>query len=532
MNRTGPMLSPAPRVPAVLSDVVRRPHVPRAAWLVVGLLAGVAALAALVTSFGAFYVLAALVAAALAATLIVWPEGATLLVVFLLYVNFAAILTKQHGAPDAVAGSFILLLGVPLVHHVIAGRGRLKADTAFHLMVLLLLVYAASSFAAIDTSVAVGRIWLYLLEGLLLYWLMVNVIPTVGTLRRVIWTVLAAGSLLSLLCIYQDVTGDYRQEFGGMAYRNFVTAPEEEEEAMVVSQREGRETWNRAQGPVNEPNRFAQIMIVLLPLAVFMHRTSPAAGPRLAAAGAGVLILIGTLLTLSRGAIVTLLLMTLAMAAVRWVRASHVATGAAVIALAVPIVTPFFIPRVLSIFNAGAVVRGDADVYRDGAVLGRTTSMLTSLNVFLDHPVLGVGLGQYSRFYSLQYSRDPDVQFRQLREPRRAHTLYFEVAAETGALGLVAFLSIVGYLLRRLWAARRALLEGDRYAADLATALSMSLIAYLITALFLHLSYQRYYWFLIALASAALHVIAARRPRADAASAAPITRTPRVRRQV
>lgn len=521
------MLSTAPRVPAAATDAVHRPPVPRAAWLGLGLLAGVAALAALVTSFGAGYVLLALVAAALATTLVVWPEGATLLVVFLLYVNFPAILTKQHGAPEAAAGSFILLLGLPLVHHLIAARGRLKVDTTFQLMVLLLLVYAASSFAAVDRSIALGRIWLYLLEGLLLYWLMVNVIPSVGTLRRVVWAVLAAGSLVSLLCIYQDFTGDYRQEFGGLAYRNFVTAVEEEEEAVAASPREGRETWNRAQGPVNEPNRFAQIMIVLLPLAVFMHRTARAAGPRLAAGGAGVLILIGTLLTLSRGAMVTLLLMTIAMAAVRWVRTSHVAIAAAVVVLAIPIVTPFFIPRVLSIVNAGAVVRGDADVYRDGAVLGRTTSMLTSLNVFLDHPVLGVGLGQYSRFYSLEYSRNPDVQFRDLREPRRAHTLYFEAAAETGLIGLVTFLSIVGYLLRRLWGARRALLERDRYAADLATALSMSLIAYLITALFLHLSYQRYYWFLIALASAALHVIAARQSRAGGSSAAPRTRAPR-----
>ncbi|MEK7727844.1 MAG: hypothetical protein AAB354_05480, partial [candidate division KSB1 bacterium] len=35
----------------------------------------------------------------------------------------------------------------------------------------------------------------------------------------------------------------------------------------------------------------------------------------------------------------------------------------------------------------------------------------------------------------------------------------------------------------------------------------LSLVCYLGTALFLHLSYQRYYWFLLALAGAALQIL-------------------------
>ena len=38
-------------------------------------------------------------------------------------------------------------------------------------------------------------------------------------------------------------------------------------------------------------------------------------------------------------------------------------------------------------------------------------------------------------------------------------------------------------------------------------------MAYLCTAIFLHLSYQRYYWFLIASASAAAHLLRARAGR-------------------
>ena len=65
-------------------------------------------------------------------------------------------------------------------------------------------------------------------------------------------------------------------------------------------------------------------------------------------------------------------------------------------------------------------------------------------------------------------------------------------------------------LLRRLWQWRAYWLPRDRDAADLASAFALSLMTYLVTAIFLHLSYQRYYWFLIALASAAVHVLRAR----------------------
>jgi putative inorganic carbon (hco3(-)) transporter len=473
---------------------------------------GVCGLAWLVASFDVAPVLASLVLLSLATVLVMWPELATLLMVFLLYVNFPAILTKVHGIPEAIAGSFVLLLGLPLVQLVIVGRQRLRTGATFYLMLLLLAVYAASALGAIDKSIAVGRIQLYLLEGLLLLWLVVNVVRRVGTLRRVIWAVLAAGSLLSLLCIYQDVTGDYDQEFGGLAYRNFQMGEGE------GPPKSGRSKWDRAQGPVNEPNRFAQIMVVLLPLAVMMHRTGRSRPARLAAAAAGLLILAGTMLTLSRGAFVTLLLMTLAMAGLKWIRSTHLATGVVVLLLAVPVVSPYFIPRVLSILNAGAIVFGDTADYQqaDGAMLGRTTAMLTAFRVFRDYPVLGVGLGQFGRFYSLEYSRDPDVNFRDLRGPRRAHTLYLEIAAETGALGLVVFLSIVGLLLRRLWALRRVLLERDPGRADLAAALCMSLLTYLCTAVFLHLSYQRYYWLLVALGSAAVYVLGATHLRSSA----------------
>jgi len=43
--------------------------------------------------------------------------------------------------------------------------------------------------------------------------------------------------------------------------------------------------------------------------------------------------------------------------------------------------------------------------------------------------------------------------------------------------------------------------------ADLATALLLSMVGYFTTAMFLHLSYERYYWFLLALAGTTAYLL-------------------------
>jgi O-antigen ligase len=110
-------------------------------------------------------------------------------------------------------------------------------------------------------------------------------------------------------------------------------------------------------------------------------------------------------------------------------------------------------------------------------------------------------------FYSKQYQLDPDVKLRQVATQRRAHDLYVEMAAGSGLLGLVLFISMPLILLRNLWRARRSCAVTQPRLASLATCCGFAIIAYLGTGIFLHLSFERYYWFLLALAAAALHVI-------------------------
>jgi O-antigen ligase len=166
------------------------------------------------------------------------------------------------------------------------------------------------------------------------------------------------------------------------------------------------------------------------------------------------------------------------------------------------------VERVASITSALAVLQDRPATERDYAIEGRATEMMAALQVFLDNPVIGVGPGQYMPFYSVEYQqKNPRLKFSDLRIPRRAHSLYLELGAELGLVGLVVFLGIVGTVLRELWRARNHWRGKVLEHTDLATALFLALAGYLTTGVFLHLMYERYFWLLLAVGGAVVQVL-------------------------
>jgi O-antigen ligase len=116
--------------------------------------------------------------------------------------------------------------------------------------------------------------------------------------------------------------------------------------------------------------------------------------------------------------------------------------------------------------------------------------------MFFDHPLLGVGPGNFGA-YSNQYAEPVGVSVDIVGS--KAHNLVLGLVAETGVLGLLTFCGAVGATLLNVWRVRRLARAGSEL-LNLANALFLALAAYGFSGIFLHLSYQRYFWFLLALA--------------------------------
>ncbi|MBE7174666.1 MAG: O-antigen ligase family protein, partial [Williamsia sp.] len=143
----------------------------------------------------------------------------------------------------------------------------------------------------------------------------------------------------------------------------------------------------------------------------------------------------------------------------------------------------------------------------DASLKRRSVEMLMAAYMFLDHPIVGVGSDNYRALYPT-YIREygiGDVQ----DEERNAHSYYLEIAAEHGVVGLATIAGVILLSLRSLLNARRWFEDaGDHRMAELAVAMSIAFAGYLVSAIFLHGDFDRFFWQQVDLA-AACSVVAA-----------------------
>jgi len=436
------------------------------------------------------------------------PEAGTMTFLFVLYTNVVAIASQVYHVPEWLGAGVIVLITIPFGVYVVIRGHRLILDAPFAWMLAFLVAALLSTSIARDRGLAFQWLFTYVSEGVVLYLLVINTIRAVPVLRRAIWVLISVGSLLGTLSLYQGVTGSTSQ-FGGLAQFNIEGYPTAGEREVGPGSAGPVHYGNRAAGPIGDPNRYAQVLIVLLPMALLRIRAERRRALKLLAGLAASLILAGIALSYSRGALLALALLALAMAALRYIRWRDLLV-APVVAIAFAVIAG---PRLLQRIDTASAVpdllqNGGSDPSEaDGAIRGRLTEMLAAFAVYRDYPIIGVGPGQFAPIYSVEYMDDRDIAFRALDRSRRAHNLYLELAAETGTLGIVVFLVIVGVVSHRLWRARRFWLRTHPPSADLATSFLLCVMAYLTTALFLHLSYQRYYWLLLALAGATAQIL-------------------------
>ena len=133
----------------------------------------------------------------------------------------------------------------------------------------------------------------------------------------------------------------------------------------------------------------------------------------------------------------------------------------------------------------------------DNSVVDRATLMIAAFSVFKDHPVFGVGPGMV-RYYTQEYARQIGIS--SIPGDYQAHNLFLGIAADAGLLGLICFVLILFIALRDLALARKRWMSSHPDWSYMATAFFQVLVAYLVTGLFLHLSYYRFFYMMLALA--------------------------------
>ena len=432
------------------------------------------------------------------------PEMGPPLAMAIMYLNLIPIAMRYHGVPGLVALPVVGLVVPVLVRNWLLNHERPIIDRPLLFMFVFLACIIVSAAASKDVTIALPWVARYVGEGLVLYFLFLNLVRSKDSIRRYAWALVLSGSLLASLTVYQECTGSYTMDFGGLASRKIGREHVLED---LQGQRTVVRDIHRGQAADLDANRYAQILIVLFPMAWCLFKTSRRATTKVVAAGCSLLIVAGVLLTYSRGAFVGLIGMLVLMGILGIISRKNLLLAGVAVLLSILVLSPGYVGRMGTLRGLeGLVDQGSENQSApDDVERTRATIMLAAWRVFLEHPVVGVGPGEFAALYVMDYGAElfsMDTIDRQYF----AHSLYLQLAAETGVVGLGAFAAIVIASLSGLLAIRRKARLADPVVVEWSGALTVAIATYLVTGLFLHLAYQRYLWLLFGLGGAVVQI--------------------------
>jgi putative inorganic carbon (HCO3(-)) transporter len=253
----------------------------------------------------------------------------------------------------------------------------------------------------------------------LVFLLMVNSVRSVKALRALSWLILLAMGYIAGRGVLDFASGT-----------NLV---------------KGERLHGSISGLMGNPNDLAMNMVTFLPLAVMIAITRGRAVPRVTAGVIAGLMTATILFTKSRAGLLGLAAVLLILV----VEGRKLRPGLGVAALmallvATPVMPSWFWVRLGSITNPAQDESGSRQARKD--------LMLEGWQTFVEHPLTGVGAGQFKNY------NPPD----RLEPWRETHNVLLQVAAELGVFGLLVFLLLLWQAVSALLWTRRMFSIGKR----------------------------------------------------------------------
>jgi putative inorganic carbon (hco3(-)) transporter len=434
-----------------------------------------------------------LLAVGAAAALMLRPKIGLALFTATVYLNLSQVLVRQYDFP-----SLLQLLALPLLAAALVERGvrgpRAMPSGLLVLMGAYLVSILLSTNVAMDRTLADARL-AEAARGFVVVLVVALLASTRERARITGWVLVGGAAFLSLLGIIQTLTGSYAMDFGGLA-------------RIKHAHIYGRVFEPRIAGPVGDPNYFAQMLLIVVPLALFAAWEEGRRHLRLVAWIATAVIVAAITLTYSRGGALALGFVLILALLAHGTDIRKVALGLALLGAGLFVAPTGFQERLATVTE---LLPGDDDttLYRDSSFQERLLLGRVAWEMFASHPLRGVGAGNYTTRFDEYAHRVPSAarDYAVDDADRYPHNLFLELGAEGGIVLLGAFAALMAYVLTVLLRARQRFRKvADGPMAALATAVTLGLTGYLASSLFLHGAFQRYLWLLLGLA-AALHVL-------------------------
>lgn len=359
----------------------------------------------------------------------------------------------------------LLVISCVAAARVVVNRsGALVGSPVYFAGAAWLVAQTLSTLGSSGVPLSLSVLIEYLLQAVLVV-CVVTLCSVRGVLPVVLRAVVAALAVVATLTIVRQATGN-SHDFGGLS---------------LVSSATQIGGFARHQGPLTDPNFWARVLLLLLPLAVWAAATATrfrALWWWCPVALSGALLLTG-----SRGGIVAFFAMA-PLAALLGGRRARQFFGVCLVASLALLAVPAVRSLVVDLLPLTEATRGTGDP----SLVGRLEAQRYGLQLALANPVDGVGPGNFEsavEAYREHYGTSSSGP------ARAAHNTYLQMAAEGGLLGLAASLLLGGAVL---FVGLRAhlvmrLRDGAGEAPDRpAGALVSGLFGWAVASVFLHLN--------------------------------------------
>jgi len=418
--------------------------------------------------------------------LIFQPQLGLVAFIIVTFTQLSNIGITRYGIPSIAQPLAGLLMLYILVRITLYGERPLGWFRAGPVLVIYALVWSASLIQA-GNFLAASNTFISFAKDALGALIVLYLIQRPSSLKGAIWTLIACGLFMGIISVFQTITGTYSNAYFGFGG--------------WVAQSTGDISRSRVNGPYDNPNAYAQVLVFVVPLALDRLWHERRLLLRIFAGTAMVFSCLTIFFTYSRGGFLAL-----------------------VFALSVLFVLrrPNFFPMLITFLLAFGLFMVLPDTYTsrilslaqlsptqttqitDPAFVGRTSENIAAWHMFLDHPIFGVGLGNYKLNYQ-DYSRPLGLEYR--LEQRTPASLYLEILSEQGIVGIIAFLVLLGLIFRILTTARiNFRTSGNLDSSFLVAAIIAGFSGYMFSAIFKNSAYSNVFWMLIGIALASWQV--------------------------
>jgi O-antigen ligase len=252
----------------------------------------------------------------------------------------------------------------------------------------------------------------------------------------------------------------------------------------------------RLSGGISDPNELAAILIPAVVIAAFLIAVTKPPLTRWLLASLVLVLALALFFTQSRGGLLSLAVVVV----VTPLLAGPVRLRALVVILTVAALGVGYYSLV-----APPAALSHVTKFSVGSGTGREDLWRVSIQMFRDHPITGVGTGNFQAVEPRYAVRNINLQRVDLvvDTPKVAHNTYLHILTELGIVGFAAFATmVVGSLATAVIAIRRLARRGERRMEILGRGVLIGTIGMLAAFVFITAQYEKQLWLLLGMCAA------------------------------